>query len=74
MKIEPLTLNGKFIRLEPLKFEHLKQLCLVGLEEEIWRWSPEQITTLEAMMKYVETALGEQSRGISLPFVTIEKA
>ena len=74
MKIEPLTLTGRFVRLEPLRIEHLDRLCEVGLEAEIWRWSPEPITAPEAMKKYVETALDEQRRGVSLPFVTIEQA
>jgi N-acetyltransferase len=74
MKVEPLTLIGDFVRLEPLKIEHLDALCKIGLEEEIWRWSPEQISAPEAMKKYVETALDEQRRGVSLPFVTVEKA
>src|SRR5215204_407419 len=73
MKIEPLTLSGEFIRLEPLKIEHLDELCEIGLEDKIWRWSPEQIVTYDAMKNYVETALDEERRGVSLPFVTIEK-
>jgi N-acetyltransferase len=74
MKIEPLTLTGKIIRLEPLKFGHLERLGEAGFFEEIWRWSPERIMTPEAMLKYIETALGEQARGSSLPFVTVEKS
>ncbi len=73
MKIEPLTLSGEFIRLEPLKIEHLDELCEIGLEDKIWRWSPEQIVTYDAMKNYVETALDEERRGVSLPFITIEK-
>jgi len=74
MKIESLTLNGEFIRLEPLKIEHHEALCEIGLEKEIWHWSPEQIISPDVMKKYVETALDEQKRGVSLPFVTIEKS
>ncbi|HEY8559975.1 MAG TPA: GNAT family protein [Pyrinomonadaceae bacterium] len=73
MKVEPLTLTGNLVYLEPLKIEHVEPLCEVGLNEDIWRWSPEQITTPEAMRKYVETALDEQRRGVSLPFATIER-
>ena len=73
MRVNPVTLENEFVRLEPLTFERLEELCRVGLEAEIWRWSPEQITTKEGMLKYVETALGEARRGVSLPFVTIDR-
>ena len=73
MKVKPLVLENKFVRLEPLTFGHFEELCRIGLEAEIWRWSPEQITTRDGMLKYIETALGEQQRGVSLPFVTIDR-
>jgi N-acetyltransferase len=74
MKIEPLTLKGEFVVLEPLKIEHLDSLCEVGLIEELWRLIPTQIDSPEAMKNYIETALDEQRRGVSLPFVTVEKS
>lgn len=74
MKIEPIKLEGEFVRLEPLKAEHTETLCEVGLEESIWQWSPQRITSPEKMKRYVETALDEQRHFISMPFVTIEKS
>lgn len=69
-----LTLNGRFISLEPMTIKHHSELCEIGLKNEIWRWSPEQISTPTAMKKYIETALDEQANGQSLPFVTREKS
>ena len=74
MQIEPVMLDGKFVRLEPLSFEHLEPLCEIGLDEEIWRWNPQQIKNQADMRRYIETALDEFERGVSLPFVTIEKS
>lgn len=74
MKVEPIILDGGFVRLEPLKIEHHSALCEVGLVEELWRLIPTQVDSPEAMMRYIETALDEQGRGVSLPFVTIEKS
>ena len=74
MEIEPIILENDFVSLAPLTDDYLEALCEIGLEEAIWRWSPEPITTSQAMKKYVETALDEQRRGVSLPFVTVEKA
>lgn len=74
MKIEPITLEGNFVRLEPLSINHLDQLCEAGLDEELWRWIPTQISNRQEMKNYIETALDEQDRGVSLPFATIEKS
>lgn len=74
MKVEPVTLESELVRLEPLAAEHLEALCEVGLVEEIWRWSPQKIKTVEDMRGYVETALAERERGVALPFVTIDKS
>ena len=74
MKIETIILEGKDVRLEPLRIEHLENLCKVGFEESIWRWTTMQIKTNSDMRRYLETALDEQDRGVSLPFVTIEKS
>ncbi|HVE59341.1 MAG TPA: GNAT family protein [Pyrinomonadaceae bacterium] len=73
MKIEPVVLENEFVRLEPLKIEHHAGLCEIGLDEELWRLIPTQIDSPEAMRNYIETALDEQNRGVSLPFATIEK-
>lgn len=73
MDISPLTLEGRFVRLEPLSVEHFDALCEVGLDAELWRWTTTLIGTPEEMRRYIETALAEQSKGVSLPFATIEK-
>ena len=74
MKIEKIILEGEYVRLEPLEIGHQVQLCEVGLDESLWRLIPTNIKTSADMTKYIETALDECRRGISLPFVTIEKA
>ncbi len=74
MKIEPLLLEGAHVRLEPLSLEHHARLCEVGLDETLWRWIPVPVRTPGEMMAYIEKALREQARGVSLPFVLVEKA
>lgn len=74
MKIEPVVLENKLVRLAPLESGHLAPLCEVGLAEEIWRWSPEPVSDAGDMRRYIETALDEKERGVSLPFVTIDKS
>ncbi len=74
MLIQPLTLEGRRVRLEPLTLAHHSALCEVGLDDELWRWVPTMIRTPDEMRAYIETALEEQSKGLSLPFVMIDKS
>jgi len=70
----PVSLEGRHVRLEPLAKAHLAALAEAGLDEELWRWIPVPVRTVDEMAAYVETALGEQKRGVSLPFAIVEKA
>jgi RimJ/RimL family protein N-acetyltransferase len=74
MIVEPVRLEGKSIRLEPLSMRHHADLCTVGLDEEIWRWNPTPVRTAEEMSRYIETALRWRKEGTALPFATVEKA
>jgi RimJ/RimL family protein N-acetyltransferase len=74
MVITPILLEGVHARLEPLAKGHLAELAQVGLDEELWRWIPTPVRTREEMAAYIETALNEQDRGVSLPFAIVDKA
>jgi RimJ/RimL family protein N-acetyltransferase len=74
MVVEPVTLEGQYVRLEPLSLAHHAQLCEAGLDEELWRWIPQAVRTPEEMRAYIEMALEWQAAGSALPFATIEKA
>jgi N-acetyltransferase len=74
MIIEPVTLEGRHVRLEPLSQTHAAELSEVGLAEELWRWIPTPVRTPEEMSAYIATALEEQARSVSLPFALIEKS
>lgn len=72
--LEPVTLAGRHVRLEPLSMRHLDGLCAIGLDEDLWRWTPQQVTRPEQMREYVETALRERADGRSLPFAIVAGA
>lgn len=74
MNIEPVTLEGDVVRLEPLRNMHFEALCEVGLEPELWQWTPFRVWTPEDMRGYISSALEGQAAGSMLPFVTIERA
>lgn len=74
MNLRPLTLEGNFVRLEPLTLNHLASLCEVGLDPELWRIAVSFINTQEDMKTYIETALRWQAEGTALPFATVERS
>jgi N-acetyltransferase len=74
MAIAPVILEGRFVRLEPLTAEHTTGLAEIGLDEDLWKWIPTPVRTLEEMRAYVQTALAEQANGSALPFALIERA
>jgi RimJ/RimL family protein N-acetyltransferase len=74
MEIQPVTLEGRVVRLEPLSMAHHAQLCEVGLEPELWQWIPERVTKPEDMRRYIQAALDAQAAGTALPFATVERA
>src|SRR2546421_7633248 len=74
MVVSPIVLEGAHVRLEPLAKSHLAGLAEAGLDEELWKWIPIPVRTHHEMAAYIETALGEQERGVSLPFAIVEKA
>lgn len=74
MIVAPVTLEGKHVQLEPLLAVHHAALTEVGLDEDLWRWIPVPVRTPEEMSAYIEAALAEQARGVSLPFTIVEKS
>jgi RimJ/RimL family protein N-acetyltransferase len=73
VNVEPVTLSGRTVRLEPLTLEHVPALSSVGVEPELWRWIPTPVTTAAEMREYVEIALDEQRRGVSVPFAIVDR-
>lgn len=74
MIVEPVTLEGRFVRMEPLSLDHVDALCEVGLEPSLWTWIPTAVKTPAEMRQYVEIALAERDAGRALPFATIDRA
>jgi RimJ/RimL family protein N-acetyltransferase len=73
MKVEPVVLEGEFVRLEPMRVDHLPALTKVGLEPSLWKWTIADIKTDADMERYVRAALADQMLGTALPFVTVNK-
>jgi N-acetyltransferase len=73
MALAPITLTGSIVRLEPLQRAHAGALAAVGLHPVLWRYQPKPMTTPADMQAYVDGALEEQARGVSLPFAIVHR-
>src|SRR3954447_19755080 len=74
MKIETVTLTGEHTMLVPLSIDHVEALWNAGSDAELWRFTSAKIHSADDMRRYVETALGERERGVSIPFATVHRA
>ena len=74
LHIEPVTLQGRHIRLEPLTPDHHGGLCDIGLDPDLWRWIPFQVRSRDEMLAYIRQALQWQTDGTALPFATVEQS
>jgi N-acetyltransferase len=74
MQIEPVTLRGKYVRLEPLEHLHIEGLVAAASEDpSLYRWSPVP-KNKEETAKYANTALSWQAEGTAVPFAVIRTA
>jgi RimJ/RimL family protein N-acetyltransferase len=75
MKIAPVTLTGKVVRLEPLSKAHIPDLAKVGLDEKIWHYMRySTVETTDQMGEWVNELLDLQAQGTDLPFAVISQA
>lgn len=75
MNIQPITLEGNVVRLEPLSLAHVAALARHADDESIWRYMRYGvIRTEDQMRRWVEERLQEQAAGSDLPFAVIYMA
>lgn len=74
MNLDPVTLEGRHVRLVPMTREHVPALWQAAGDSELWRWTVSQLRSEDDMRRYVEEALAAQAQGTALPFVTTDAA
>jgi RimJ/RimL family protein N-acetyltransferase len=70
----PVTLDGRHVRLLPLRMEHAQALLEAADEDEIWRWMVPRPQGLEGYERYIRWALDQQILGAQLPFAVIRRS
>jgi N-acetyltransferase len=73
MQVEPVTLAGSIIRLEPLTMRHLAHLSEAAQHDQIWTYLDEPTPESDQpMAALIEEALTEQAERHRLPFAIID--
>jgi RimJ/RimL family protein N-acetyltransferase len=71
---QPVTLEGRHVRLEPLAPRHVPELTRAAQDDEVWRWMPwRRPRDEQAMSAIVGGLLEEQERGLRVPLATIDR-
>jgi len=68
MKLDPVTLVGKEIELQPLSLAHARDLCEAVAIDDLWKLTITTISAPSEMEKYIETTLRAWADGQVLPF------
>ena len=71
LKIAPVTLTGRFVRLEPLTPAHADALAVLAFDPAIWSWMPARVLDRAALDAWIADALAAERAGTALPFATV---
>jgi RimJ/RimL family protein N-acetyltransferase len=72
--VQPVTLQGRIVRLEPLSEAHLAGLAEVAFDPSIWRWTTSQPRDLASLREWLDTAIAGRVAGTEEPFATVDQA
>lgn len=74
MKVEPVTLVGKWVRIEPLEERHAEDLLEAGRAPEIWTYMSRGrgvFESVEDTVKWIHSAYSDAAGGGQIPFAII---
>jgi RimJ/RimL family protein N-acetyltransferase len=74
MSIEPVTLEGRYVRLEPLGIEHRVGLCEAITDGELWSLHVTLVPHPSKMDEFLSSAQAAFESGDGLAFATIDKS
>ena len=74
MIAEPITLEGRWVRLEPLAERHAADLVEAAQDDEIWRYMPAVLKTEEQVRAWIAAAQAQQATGSQYPFAIVDRA
>lgn len=73
--LQPVTLEGRLVRLEPLLEGHFAELFQAARDESIWKYMfYGNMAEAEQMQAFIASAIRLREAGTDLPFAVIDKA
>lgn len=74
MRVTPVTIEGRAVRLEPLGLTHLEQMAEVGAEPEIWKYfACGPVVGPEPMRRWIEDRVAQDAGGTSSGFAIVDR-
>lgn len=71
----PVTLTGRYVRLEPMTEAHIPALAKIGVRQAFWDFMLYgQMNTEADIANWVRDILGRAGKGTDLPFVAVQLA
>jgi len=70
----PVTLSGRFVRLEPLRPVHGNGLLQAARDDRIWQWLPRSLQDIDAITGFIEEAMTLEQAGREYAFAVLEQA
>ena len=74
MWLKDVELESENITLTPLTMAHADALVNAAMDGELWKLWFTSVPNAETISDYIATALEQRDKGLSLPFVVIDKA
>ncbi len=75
IEVKPVTLQGKYVRLEPLNESHVSGLAEIGVGKPFWDFMVYgKMESVDDMSNWVKGLLGRAAKGTDLPFAVIHLA
>ena len=69
MQVTPVTLENRWVRLEPLAPQHAEELYAIGQQADDWLWMPRPcFTSQDDTCHWISEALQQQDKGLQIPF------
>lgn len=73
--VQPVTLTGKYVRLEPMTMAHVPAMTEIGVGQTFWGFMLYgDMNSADDMQNWVKDILGRAETGTDLPFVAIHLA
>jgi RimJ/RimL family protein N-acetyltransferase len=75
MTLQPVILEGRLVRLEPLAADHIPDLLHAARDERIWQYMfYGNLAEREPMEAFIHNAIRQRDLGTDLPFAVIHNA